>query len=128
MSAFIVSTETMNCVVSSFAPADNWRGRPQKTAEELNRLGSQLMKLNADAVSQRYREPVDVMTAAKFRYRDKLYSKHQQLKSLHCLIYQCAEGDVPGRKLFKLLKERANELATEIATATPEYNAGKWDF
>lgn len=127
MSAFIVSDETLACVVSAFERLRSVRDNsPIHSRDELSRLGNQFAKLNADAVEQRYGDPVAVAT--KFQYNHRAYSKVQQFKCLQCLIYQCSEGDVPKRKLFKMLQDRANSLACEIVNESKEYNVAKWDL
>ncbi len=62
-----------------------------------------------------------------YNYVPVMYlSKPARLKAIQCYCYQCLEGDVPERALFKRVEETLNFLAREIVEAMPEYEAAEW--
>jgi hypothetical protein len=61
-----------------------------------------------------------------YKYTNRPASWIQRLKSLHCFTYQCAEGNVPKSKLYKLCIEKEHELANAIINEMPEYDKAKW--
>ena len=79
-----------------------------KTAEE---IAFELGQLNADAVNYRYRSDDSAMV--NYRRQPKL-SDMALLENLECLIYQCSEGNIVDRFLFKALDETANAIARRI--------------
>jgi hypothetical protein len=118
MSAFIVTPQTMNWCLhaldTSNAPCD-----------ELDCLGRDLYALNQRAVEARYGEEDPF---PEFRITPCKPSKIQQLKSLHCLRYQCSEGDIPETSLlYARIEKRIHELESEIIHDLPEYDAAIWD-
>jgi hypothetical protein len=94
------------------------------SSEAADDLGRRLYALNQDALRQRYGGAV--LTPA-YRYRATTATRIQQLKALHCLIYQCAEGDVPETVLFAEMQARAAALEHAIIHELPEYQAAEWD-
>jgi len=139
MSAFIVEDKTINYVV-------NWLRRQidelNIIPEKLQRLGidtsipgwaeipgHEMFQLNIKAVDARYGEG----EAAKFRtlnYRlehTEAVPLEQVLKSLHCWLYQCCEGDVPETELYKFFDTDVRlYLMTKIITHLPEYEEAYW--
>lgn len=83
-----------------------------------NALGRELWAMNIDAVQQRYQLPEfdDEMkeykaALASYTYVEpKSVSELQHYKSLCCLTYQCFEGNVPERDLFKRINKLEEEL------------------
>jgi hypothetical protein len=121
MSAFVVTRETINCCAHAWYDDDR---RP--ACEELDSIGRQLWRMNADAVAERYQEPPE--PTDDFRYRPALYSPVQQFKALSCLLYQCSEGDIDQRPLYKQLEERRNAFARAIVMDSKEYDGAHWDM
>ena len=144
MSAFIVETETIDRIVtwvdgklyrdhpylySKFGEAVGVGCRPTEWqivhSDKLpNTLGQKLAAMNAAAVDQRYEErnPVQI-----YRWKPaRQTSPVQVLKSLQCLLYQCSEGDVPERPLYKVLEDAISYLAQEIVRGMPEYERVAW--
>jgi hypothetical protein len=142
MSAYMVADQTINQIV-------NWLGREVAQASGTISLRQKLLKLGFDASIAGWAEilgqemfvlniqAVDARygqgEAAKFRKLNYHYhvtqpvSLVQVLKSLHCWLYQCTEGDIPQTALYKLF---ANEvqlyLMTEIIDTLPEYQHAVW--
>lgn len=125
MSAFIVSTETMHRVVKAIDDAMNHEGifgadfeRAEpgfliRTAGDLDALGQALFALNADAVNQRYNEKDEPPT---YTYRPLgPVTDPEKYFAIACLIYQCSEGNVPERGLYKALQNLENSIARGIA-------------
>src|SRR5437867_12648535 len=113
MSAFIVAPECINSIVTyirensgSFGWLRDEFGYDVTQAEDLGRLASELFMLNCTAVDQRYGAGTaarDSSHALGFTFR----LNHRDAVAVHkaacCLEYQCSEGDVPERPLFKAL-------------------------
>jgi hypothetical protein len=139
MSAFMVEDKTINYVV-------NWLRRQR---DELNIipdklqklgidtsipgwaeiLGHEMFQLNIKAVDARYGEG----EAVRFRKLDYRFEQteavplEQVLKSLHCWLYQCSEGDIPETELYKLFDTDVRlYLMSEITTQLPEYEKAYW--
>ena len=134
MSAFIVEDKTINRVIS-------WLERsPQDFGSHLlstvlkaadirayddewrDKLGATMAEMNADAVNQRYGE--NQTAAHEFSW--EICTDIQALKSLQCWHYQCAEGDIPDRPLFKAFEEVERQLAASIVSRLPEYEKAAW--
>jgi hypothetical protein len=47
-------------------------------------------------------------------------------KAISCLLYQCAEGDVPECPLYQDLERLAARLAADIVRSLPEYEKAPW--
>jgi hypothetical protein len=142
MSAYIVADQTINHIV-------NWLGREleavygtiiirQKLLELgfdasiagwLEILGQERFQLNIQAVDARYGkgEAVKFRTLSYHYQRTDSVPLVQVLKSLHCWLYQCTEGDIPQTALYLLF---ANDvqlyLMTEIIDTLPEYEQAYW--
>jgi hypothetical protein len=52
--------------------------------------------------------------------------KVQFFKSLQCFLYQCSEGNVPDRPLFKALQDVEAFLAPTVNQDSPKYNVAVW--
>jgi hypothetical protein len=126
MSAFNVSRETINCVVSAFDQARREHWGRQQPAEDLDALGLALALMNAEAVAQRYAEPAEQVEP--FRYCEVDYPLAQRYKSVGCLRYQCSEGNVPESPLYGRLTELYDRLAHELAHTIAAVDAARWDL
>jgi len=96
------------------------------TATGLQTLGDKLRAANQDSVNQRYNEQAE---APVFTYLPKDVSPPtaiQAYKSIQCLAYQCAEGDVPERPIYKLLIALEDALAHEIVQGLDAYEKAVW--
>lgn len=122
MSAFVISDKTMHRCVSAFSE--------NKASEDCDEIGRNLFKMNNDAVESRYqdRHPDTFYDPEKYRYRVMFPDKLNQVKALHCLRYQCSEGDVPECDLYKELESKIREIESRIVHSLPEYEALPWDF
>lgn len=145
MSAFIVSKETMDHVVTMVmrekfyknAGPRTFAGMPIWSSDSRTMLGRMFFAINLDAVTQRYPEdtkesapgPCDISDIHEaYEFVEQQISQAQGLKSMHCLLYQCSEGDVPETsELYKALDKLSDELTKQMATDTPEYDAAVWD-
>lgn len=131
MSAFFVNDATIDAAVTGLQMVFGGVDDPTE-------LGKELWRMNRDAVTQRYPHDSDnegcdleidgyVFVALNERFDDFRVI----LKQMQCLSYQCSEGDVPERELFKRL-EKAEELLVELAGGTealaksPVYQKAPW--
>jgi hypothetical protein len=133
MSAFLVSNETMQRAVEAIFVAEAGYGdvvevNPKAATE----LGQQLFEINQAALAARYGdndEPpkfVGKGFTARIKAGPAQVLNVQRLKSLQCLTYQCAEGDVPETALFKRAEAAEGKLAQKIVAQTPEYEKAAW--
>lgn len=139
MSAYIVNDKTINRVVTYLNGDNDARHTKREvvsiiadhianTENMAAALGQTMFELNVEAIKQRY--PDD--DPSEFRPLDYQYrleigeSKIQVLSSLRCWLYQCAEGDVPETKLYRVMEEYSHHLALSIVYSLPEWNATEW--
>ena len=94
-------------------------------------FGRKLLKMNIEATEQRYIEPYLNQQQKKerlknFRFSQQPINKIQSLKSLSCFLYQCSEGSIPKRKLYKEMRDKETALAFDIINELPEYDKAEW--
>ena len=134
MSSYLVENDTINKIISHLCEyqRDTFflgfveRDYGYKLKLESNRqtLGQALYNLNQEAVNQRYREGAGAqMYHFKFIYGVTTIAAY---KAVQCLKYQCSEGAVPDKPLFKLLEFLEADLAGEIISNIPAYEAAPW--
>lgn len=100
-----------------------------------------LNKMNIDAYCQRYKdekpeyiipENLEFPMIPFPRYNAEYHIEEypliywQILKSLQCYIYQCEEGNISEKELFKMLKNLCNRLKDYMISNTVEYSTSKW--
>lgn len=128
MSAFIVSTKTMNWIVTAILKGtDTFCGVPTSAADAGDRIGRILFTLNSEAVNYRYGDDEVVL---EYRYRHQAHTAHpiQAHKSISCLLYQCSEGkQFETSQAYLELERFQNKLADNIITSLPAWQAAKWD-
>ena len=142
MSAYIVEDETINRIVTALQDGDGHgdnppvpvppdilkvmpAGMPSADAHA-TAVGRSLLIMNAKAVCERYVVAANVEPVYFYRFRRLPVTPTEVYKATRCLIYQCAEGDVPNSEIFKALEEYAGELAQRIVKRSPEYDAAPW--
>jgi len=117
MSAFIVNNTTIHrCLWGLYYAKLSFDYDPE--------IGNKLYDLNAKAVAQRYDEKPD---SFKFKKEETPVNKISAVKALHCLRYQCSEGDVPKDPLFKKISRAIEILSEDIVCNLPEWNEEPWD-
>ena len=96
-------------------------------------LADAMLTMNLDAFRQRYGmrallvEDLDCIDLNTRNWKPlAAFSEVQFFKSLQCFLYQCAEGDVDDRPLYKTLTAIQNLLAPFINTDSPEYDEAEW--
>jgi len=131
MSAYIVDNDTIDRIVTFFymdRDLNTFITRYKKIdindPETRAEFALDLHRMNVAAVDARYNESNEI--TYKYRTNIKTGSKVAVYKSLQCLLYQCAEGDVPKWNLYKLMEEIKNHIASDIIRALPEYDQAKW--
>jgi hypothetical protein len=148
MSSFIVNTTTMTKVVLAILQnTDEFHGtmthRREIVDDPLNEaqlkagteIGGKLYAMNQAAVRVRYpdmakrnepgmKAPIFAMTDQE---RAHYPTPMELFASIRCLLYQCHEGEVPKRTLYKELNAVAGELAQRIVQDLPEYQRAPWD-
>ena len=106
-------------------------GTPE-TDKTLELLGKKLLRMNIDATEQRYTQPYLTPKEKKKAIKDFKFvnlghiKPIQFLKSLNCFTYQCSEGNVPNRYIFKELTKLELDMAASICYNLPEYDQAIW--
>ena len=131
MSAYIVDNDTIDRIVTFFYMDHDLNAYLAKRKNiDLNdpetraEFALNLYKMNVAAVDARYEEQNEI----NYEYRVNLQtgSKVAIYKSISCLLYQCAEGDVPKWNLYKLMNEIMHDIGDQIISKMPEYKNAKW--
>jgi hypothetical protein len=126
MSAFIVSTDCMDRVVDAIKKFHRgaFDGLAVDAAEFGTQIGRKLYDLNVEAVNCRYGEAVEPPC---YHYSPTSPEKIVAYKAIRCLLYQCSEGDIDERPLFKELARFSDQLAHKIAWEHPQWENAPWD-
>jgi hypothetical protein len=133
MSAYFVSAETIaDAAYALKVDLDDKEMEPDCiAAHDLDSLGRVLWQLNALALWELYgdREPLGANFGIIATYTPEARPEAspnawQRLKSLQCLIYQCAEGTVPSTDLFKVMEHVENVMAMQL-TLIPRISEAK---
>jgi len=133
MSAFIVSDDTMHTVVTALTEhIRRWRSHNRAEFANMNlwetdgvetKIGGLLYAMNAQAVETRYSEAQEPI---EYSFAQRRTNAHAAYKAVQCLLYQCCEGEINGTPLYRELETFRHNLADQIVTETPEYNAAPW--
>ena len=134
MSAFLVEDITINNVVNWLVrelPNNYYLTEELKklgyNTEDMGKLAKDMFRLNLASLKQRYGS---VKGARELFFRYKLtqpVAKIQVLKSLQCWLYQCAEGNVVRKKLYRFFDEVVKVyLMSHIIYDLPEYDEALW--
>lgn len=143
MSAFIVSEKTMHQVVEAVldrfdrhSSCRTFAGVSLTDPDGANQIGAVLYALNGRAIVARYGERDDMLAGIpapyQFRYGSCRRTDRQTFlchlhKAIACLVYQCAEGDVPEEPLYGELEALQHHLAEAIVSALPAWEKAAWD-
>ena len=142
MSSFIVEDKTINRIINYVYWMNSSEinkefileklksvGISVNNDEEMQKFGEKLIKLNCKAVSQRYDKKINQKAIDEYEFKNiDLVDRTeiQVLKSLQCFLYQCMEGTVPETKLYKVLREIADNIMDSIINKLPEYEKAEW--
>lgn len=133
MSSFLVSNRCLNSILSLFYFENTTRAKLpagiDNTCEGLEELGRKLLDLNIDATCVRYSDKKYVKGKKDFLnfiMDVKQVSKIESAKALHCLRYQCSEGSIERKKLYKWLTLVVNQVDAEIVSELPKYVSAPW--
>jgi hypothetical protein len=139
MSAYMVADETINRVIEWLyweLDKSPWlRDKLEKVSgidtsihawsEE---LGKAMFALNIASVTDRYGEgQAGKFRKLNYRYKPAHGSTIQVLKSMQCWLYQCTEGEVVTKPLYKFFQDTVEpHLMSSIIADLPEYEAAEW--
>jgi hypothetical protein len=152
MSAFVVDTDTMDRCVRAICARGKYgqviphfAGLDTSKPNSLTDIGRRLYTLNVEAVQQRYPDtidspddmpgPIEPIPAAQLPHRyTHTQGKHVIdfdaavgcLKSLHCLQYQCTEGDADESGIFAELSKAIGTFADHLIQSLPAYERAPW--
>lgn len=98
---------------------------------------ARLYQMNCDAVGARYGRYDDMESDPD--YRDYVREAHvhrptrevepwhyQMVKTIECYLYQCTEGDVDERQLYKGICQLRDCLMWHIVSESKEYREAEW--
>jgi hypothetical protein len=88
-----------------------------------NRVGAALHALNLAAVNYRYEETTQPSYDG---FKEETATDGQVLMSLRCFLYQCSEGDISEKILYKDLEVLRYEITSMIVEMSPEYQNAQW--
>ena len=134
MSAFLVEDITINNVVNWLVrelPNNYYLTEELKkmgySVEEPGKLAKDMFRLNLTSLKQRYGS-AEGFRELFFTYKSTYpVAKIQVLKSLQCWLYQCAEGNVVRKKLYRFFDEVVKVyLMSNIIYDLPEYDTAQW--
>ena len=129
MSAWIVGRETIDRMMTLLVQ------RGEVSEGRASEVGRALWAMNVDAVSQRYshlaHEDGDEWAAARedaavYEWTPSEDETVQLYKAAVCWRYQCSEGDVPERELFRLMNRALDAKELRALDETPEYDEAEW--
>ena len=123
MSAFFVGNTSISKIANEIAREENRRGKKLE-AEEFART---LYDMNVEALVQRYDEKIMKEQVFAYEPNVRFESKEQFYQSLQRYLYRCSEGTVPESELFKVVKEKSNELAHEFARKAADEAGAEWE-
>ena len=137
MSAFLVSAATVDVILTTLqlrdaAPlVDRLRAftAPVDPRDALDDLGRQLLRLNVDALVDRYQTAPHVeeeRQAAAYTFTARPETAGYALRQLDCYLYQIGEGDVCERPLALALGKVRRILADRVLDDVPSYAAAPW--
>lgn len=152
MSAFVVDTDTMDKVVRAICARSRYgqvipqfAGLYTEAPDSLTAIGRRLYTLNVEAVQQRYPDtndnpdnmpgPIEPIPAAQLPHRYTHRSGQHVLnfdaavaclKAMHCLSYQCSEGDADESGIFKELTAAIGTFADHLIQSLPAYERAPW--
>jgi len=137
MSSFIVEQKTINRFLtwlywlpsneisrsSIYKVLGKYKLDDKNTDENFKKLGQDMIQMNYDAVNYRYSEN---KKADEFKLEDEKVCIEQVLKSLQCFLYQCYEGTIDRKKLFRDLKKVEEIIKNMIIDKIPAYEKAEW--
>ncbi len=139
MSAYMVNDETINRVVYWLyweVTKYQWLKDKLEQASGIDTtsyawsetLGKAMFALNIAGVNDRYGEgEAEKFRELTYRYKPAHGSPIQVLKSLQCWLYQCTEGEVVKRPLYRFFQDTVEpHLMSRIIADLPEYQAAAW--
>jgi len=97
-----------------------------------DQLADAMLAMNIDAFRQRYSikifmEDLDCIDLDTRSWHPlEAFSEVQFFKSLQCFLYQCCEGNVDEKPLYKALDAIRDLLAPSINQDSTEYDAAEW--
>jgi hypothetical protein len=135
MSAFVVEDRTINRILGWLSNYGNEHrsalqrvlgaAQLEENEEWQERLGLSMFLQNVDAVNQRYCERNGELDLG-YCWSWENPTPVQALKSLSCWLYQCSEGSIPERPLYKAFRSLEASLAKDIVSNLPEYEKAEW--
>ena len=96
--------------------------------KDLSHLGGLMLEMNHNAVDYRYNTITkEDNTTPKFEFKEEETDIYQTLKSLHCYLYQCSEGNIDKSRFYKMFRHIADAIESSIIHNLAEYKRGDWD-
>ena len=87
-----------------------------------------LYDLNVEALRQRYPGDYNEMIQPFIEIPNLVYeSDEQKYQSISCFLYQCSEGKVPSKKIYKDVEKFQNIVARAIADRRVSSVNPRWE-
>jgi hypothetical protein len=93
-------------------------------SEDYEALALRLWDMNERATNARYKE--FNLTPQKFKWNNSQVNPYQILKSMHCLRYQCSEGNIPETDLYKWINKVISCFETFLISKIEDYKNAQW--
>lgn len=135
MSAYLVQTKTIDRIITGldYELRDDRMLQikmEQATGISINmenwqdKIGCLMLNLNQMALGERYN---DKMVEHTYKYYPQLGTNIQNLKSLQCYTYQCAEGAIIETKMYKFFDSiLERKFMTRIIYSMSQYDSAEW--
>ena len=122
MSSFIVVPECINCIVTHLrqdADLSDWLreniGFDLAQAGNLDKLADDLYRLNCDASELLWSDdPENPSEPTAFKFNAESCDLFEVYEAVDCLLYQCSEGDIVERPLYRMLALLFDKLAHKV--------------
>ena len=123
MSAFMVSNKTLCAVTKGLMETGDFK---DKTHKKLHR---KLLEMNIASLQYRYPDSFkEMLHDGELDYIDEQFTDFEILKAMQCYRYQCSEGNIPKRKLYKQVSACIDLYQSNIINSLPEYDKVAWDL
>ena len=125
MSSFILNNYTINALLRGFTYIEKRETFKNYAWDNgFINAGQKLVNLNNEAVNYRYNDKEKPFKFVEIETID--LNDFQFLKTLSCFLYQCSEGNIPKKALFKKLRELEESRTAKIVSEINEYKNAKW--
>jgi hypothetical protein len=121
MSCFICDKKTIDRILNYIST--NFDEFKLMSGKELDNFGQKMVDMNYQAYNYRYDSKEKSYV---YIFQSVLVTPIQALKSLKCFLYQASEGNIPEKKLYKMLYKIEIEIMNKVINGLEEYDKAEW--